>query len=46
MKYLYPEKLFYKTHKMSRAEFLKKLENATSEEEREKIIMGLYEDQA
>lgn len=28
MKYLYPEKLFYKTHKMSRAELLKKLDSA------------------
>jgi len=28
LKYLYPEKIFYKTHKMTRAEFLKRLENA------------------
>eukprot|EP00347_Sterkiella_histriomuscorum_P004220 403361286 len=46
MKYLYPEKLFYKTHKFSRAELLKKLDAASSQEEKDKIIMSLYDDAA
>jgi hypothetical protein len=46
MKYLYPEKQFYKTHKMSRAEFLKRLEGASSDEEREQLLMSLYDDEA
>jgi hypothetical protein len=33
-KHLYPESKFYKTHKITRAEFVAKLENTKSEEEK------------
>ncbi|CDW72833.1 UNKNOWN [Stylonychia lemnae] len=44
IKYLYSEKQFYKIHKMSRAEFLKKLDACQTQEEKETVIMALYED--
>jgi len=44
--HIYPEDMFYKVHKISRADFLAKLEGAQSGEEREKIILGLYDDEA
>ncbi len=42
--YLYPEDVFYKTHKISRIDFLAKLEAVASEKERENILLALYDD--
>ena len=44
--HLYSEDMFYKVHKVSRADFLAKLEGFQSEEEREKSIMALFDDEA
>jgi hypothetical protein len=38
LKYLYPEQIFYKTHKITRGDFLKKLESKQTPEEREELI--------
>lgn len=38
--------MFYKTHKISRVDFLSKLQRAKDPQEREAIIMELYEDPA
>jgi hypothetical protein len=43
---LYSEEVFYKTHKISRKDFAEKLENAQSEEERQRLIGELYEDES
>jgi hypothetical protein len=44
--HLYNEEMFYKVHKITRADFLAKLEEAGSQEARDKIIMALYDDPA
>lgn len=41
---VYPEDVFYKTHKITRKDFLNKLDKASSNEEREKLILSLYDD--
>lgn len=38
--------MFYKTHKISREDFLQKLDSTPSEEHREKLIMELFDDPA
>ena len=44
--HLYSEDMFYKTHKISRSDFLAKLQAASSEQEREQLILSLYDDPA
>lgn len=44
-KHLYNEDLFYKTHKVSRSDFLAQLKEA-DESKRDDLIMGLYDDPA
>lgn len=41
--YPYPEDLFYKTHKISRKDFIDQLKSATTDQQ-EQMIMKLYED--
>ena len=41
--HVYPEDLFYKVHKVSRKDFLKKLEDI-AEQEKDSNIMNLFED--
>jgi hypothetical protein len=43
-RYLKSEESFYKTHKISRSDFLTKLERSQSAEEREQLIISLFED--
>ncbi len=44
--HLYSEDMFYKVHKISRADFLQKLERTSNEVEREQTILSLYDDEA
>lgn len=44
--HLYPEDMMYKVHKITRADLAKKLTDAKSSEERDSIIMALYDDEA
>ena len=44
--HLYSEDMMYKVHKITRADLALKLTEAKTEEEREKIIMNLYDDEA
>ena len=46
LNYLYPEDIFYQTHKISRVDFLNKLDNAATVEEKEQLILSLYDDEA
>jgi len=39
LSYLYPEDMFYKTHKISRKDFVAKLDSASSDQAREDLIM-------
>jgi hypothetical protein len=38
--------MFYKTHKISRKDFLSKLEAASSDQAREDLLLSLYDDAA
>ncbi len=44
LSHVYPEEVFYKTHKLSKADFLLKLEEAESDEDRESLIDSLWDD--
>ena len=44
--HLYSEDMMYKVHKITRADLALKLTETKTEEEREKIIMNLYDDEA
>ena len=44
--HLYPEDMMYKVHKITRADLAKKLTDTQSLEERDSIIMALYDDEA
>ena len=46
IKFPYDEEKFYKTHKISRKDFIEKLEALNSQEEKDQIIMKLYEDES
>jgi hypothetical protein len=43
---MYPDDLFYKVHKISKGDLIQKLDSAKSQEERDKILMSLYDDEA
>ena len=46
IKFPYDEEKFYKTHKISRKDFIEKLEASKTHEEKDQIIMKLYEDES
>lgn len=46
MTHVYPEDLFYKTHKISRADFLAKLQATSNEDEQEQLLLSLHDDPA
>lgn len=44
LKIVYPEEMFYKTHKVTQKDFLEKLREASNDAELKDLINGLFED--